>query len=150
MEEFILNNIKVIIGLAVAFFWIIGKISEAKKKQQEQQPWSPPEEDTEYAPQEYEEPAPQPYVYERPSVPPPLPQFIPSEEGELNRQRIMEERLSALRNARTDAVKQQRSVKKAKIPPMVSPSIRTRLRDRRELRRAIIMREILDPPVGLR
>ena len=160
MEEFILENIKVVIGLAVAFFWIVGKISEARKKQQEQQPWSPPEQqegDDGYPPQEYYEPE-APEVYERPAVPPPLPpsmprpvaQFIPSEEGELNRQRAMEERLRALRKEKTTAKSTRTARKAAQPPPMVSPSIKARLRDRRELRRAIIMREILDPPVGLR
>lgn len=153
MEEFILDNIKVVIGLVIAFFWIVGKISEARKKQQEQQPWSPPEEDTEYPGQEYYDPEP-PEVYQRPAVPPPLPrpvaQFIPSEDHELARQRVMEERLSALRKEKT-AAKSGKIVRKTAQPvPMVSPSIKARLRDRRELRRAIIMREILDPPVGLR
>jgi hypothetical protein len=38
----------------------------------------------------------------------------------------------------------------AKVASPAPASIRARLKDRGELRRAFIMREILDPPVGLR
>jgi hypothetical protein len=43
------------------------------------------------------------------------------------------------------------AAQKQKKPPSQGPvTLRHRLRDRGEVRRAIIMREILDPPVGLR
>lgn len=43
------------------------------------------------------------------------------------------------------------AAQKQKNPLSLSPvTLRHRLRDRGEVRRAIIMREILDPPVGLR
>ncbi len=156
MEEFITNNIKILIFVGAAVLWVIGKISEARKNKEEQQqpqqePWSP--EDDGYEPHERQEPVPPPY---RPMVPPPLPRAVaapdlPSEERELARQRAMQERLSALRQERDAVSKAAKKPAKAKPQPMVSPSsLKARLRDRRELRRAIVMREILDPPVGLR
>ena len=157
MEEFITNNIKILIFVGAAVLWVIGKIAEAKKnkeeqQQQEQQPWSP-EDDDGYDYDERQEPVPPPY---RPMVPPPLPRAVaapdlPSDDRELARQRAMQERLSALRKERNAVSKAARKPAKATPQPMVSPSsLKSRLRDRRELRRAIVMREILDPPVGLR
>jgi type IV secretory pathway VirB10-like protein len=156
MEEFITNNIKLLIFAGAAVLWVIGKISEARKNkeeqtQQEQEPWS--QDDDEYDYDEHEEPVPPPY---RTSVPPPLPRAVappvlPSDDRELARQRAMQERLSALRKERTAVSKAARKPAKTTAQPMVSPSsLKDRLRDRRELRRAIVMREILDPPVGLR
>jgi type IV secretory pathway VirB10-like protein len=157
MEEFITNNIKILIFVGAAVLWVIGKISEARKnkeeqQQEQQQPWSP-EDDDGYDYDERQEPVPPPY---RPVVPPPLPRAVaapdlPSDDRELARQRAMQERLSALRKERTAVSKAARKPAKAAPQPMVSPSsLKARLRDRRELRRAIVMREILDPPVGLR
>jgi hypothetical protein len=40
--------------------------------------------------------------------------------------------------------------KDSRQSPLQSASLRERLRDRSEIRRAFVMREILDPPVGLR
>jgi len=154
--DFIFDNIKILIFVGAAVLWVVGKIAEAKKKQQEQQqgqPWSPADDDG-YDYDEAPQSAPPPY---RPMVPPPLPRAavappdFPSEDRELARQRAMQERLSALRKERTAVSKASKKPVKAKAAPMVSPSsLKARLRDRRELRRAIVMREILDPPVGLR
>ncbi|WAC20014.1 hypothetical protein OVA24_01305 [Luteolibacter sp. SL250] len=157
MEEFITNNIKFLIFAGAAVLWVIGKISEARKnKEEQQQPqqeqWSP-EDDDGYDYDERQQPVPPPY---RPMVPPPLPRAVAvpdpaADERELARQRAMQERLSALRKERTAVSKPTRKPAKATPQPMVSPSsLKARLRDRRELRRAIVMREILDPPVGLR
>ncbi|MBX3740793.1 MAG: hypothetical protein KF712_07380 [Akkermansiaceae bacterium] len=155
MEEFITNNIKILIFVGAAVLWVIGKISEARKnkeeQQQEQEQWSP--EDDGYDYDERQEPVPPPY---RPSVPPPLPRAVAApdpaaDDRELARQRTMQERLSSLRKERAAVSKAGRKPAKATPQPMVSPSsLKSRLRDRRELRRAIVMREILDPPVGLR
>jgi type IV secretory pathway VirB10-like protein len=156
MEEFITNNIKILIFVGAAVLWVIGKISEAKKNkeeqtQPEQEPWS--QEDDEYDYDERQEPVPPPY---RTSAPPPLPRAVappvlPSDDRELARQRAMQERLSALRKERTAVSKATRKPAQTTAQPMVSPSsLKARLRDRRELRRVIVMREILDPPVGLR
>lgn len=156
MEQFIIDNIKILIFVGAAVLWVIGKIAEAKKKQQEPQdePWSP-EEDDGYDYEDERQPDFQPY---HPAVPPPLPRAVappvlPAEDRELARQRAMQERLSALRKERTSVAKAARKPKMAKTTttPTASPSLlKERLRNRTELRRAIVMREILDPPVGLR
>lgn len=154
--DFILDNIKVVIGLVIAFFWIVGKISEAKKKRAEQQPWAPPD-DGEYPPQEYYEPE-EPEAYRRPMVPPPLPQFVAADDGELTRQRVMHERLNALRKEKGSngkakgafPAKSRANTKPVKAAAASFPSIKAHLRDPREIRRAIVIKEILDPPVALR
>lgn len=147
------DSFKIILGLIVAAFWIIGKIAEAKKQrqQQEEQPWPP---DDEWPPEEtYEEAAPPPLPSQR-SAPPPLPQFIPSSDAELLRQQTMQEKLASIRKEKREKrnTPARAAAKSAPTPKttLVSPSLKARLRDRRELRRAIVMREILDPPVGLR
>ncbi|RYD38111.1 MAG: hypothetical protein EOP87_02210 [Verrucomicrobiaceae bacterium] len=158
MEEFITNNIKILIFVGAAVLWVIGKISEARKNKEaqheQQETWSPEDDDGYDHEEQRQEPVPPPY---RPLVPPPLPRAMaqpdrPSEDRELARQRAMQERLSALKKERTAVSKAARKSAKA-MPqqPLVSPSsLKARLRDRRELRRAIVMREILDPPVSLR
>jgi hypothetical protein len=90
--------------------------------------------------------------------PPPLRQVtLPADSGameaELARQRAMQERLQKIRDAksRTPAV-----AAVAAAPPAVakrqtiSLGLKGHLRSGKELRRAIITREILGPPVGLR
>jgi len=82
--------------------------------------------------------------------------------AELERQRSLEQRILALRQNRegrkTGAAATQRSVEakratKSGAPdasPTLKDGIRSRLRSPREARRAIVLREILGSPVGLR
>lgn len=146
MDEFP-DFIKIVIGLIVGVLWIIGKIAENKKKPQEEEPWVP---DESYDPNEpwEEEPRHRP-VPPTFSAPPPLPKFIPAEEGELARQQAMQEKLAELRRApKPRAPVRPRAVTSA---PVTGPSgLGRRLRNRGELRRAFVIKEILDPPVGLR
>ena len=95
-------------------------------------------------------------------APPPL--FVePAEAGEvLKRQREIAEALQKIKSSKVvttggAAVTRARSVAaqaSSRNPAMVSPSaakggLSTALRNRSELRRAIVLREILGPPVGL-
>jgi len=85
-----------------------------------------------------------------------------SQQAELERQRSLEERIMSLRQNRekrgSGAAATQRSVvaqrnAKRGVEDAVSTSIdgiRSRLRSPREARRAIVLREILDKPVGMR
>ena len=88
-----------------------------------------------------------------------------SHSAELERQRKLDERLRSLRQHRdsrpTGAAATQRSVEAKRAArkgvvaeeaadPTSLGGIRSRLRSSREARRAIVMREILDTPVGMR
>lgn len=74
----------------------------------------------------------------------------------LQKQRDIEERLRVIREARpaksgSKSSIRPRAITGKPVPVAAVPtSIRGRLRNPSELRRAIVMREILDPPVGLR
>ncbi len=73
----------------------------------------------------------------------------------LQNQRDIEERLRMIRAARPakgspKSPVQTRSHKPASVTACVTSSIRGQLRNPAELRRAIVLREILDRPVGLR
>lgn len=146
------DNVKIIIGLIVGVLWIVGKISESRKKQREEQQWSPPDDES-YEYEDTDEPAEQSH---RRLVPPPLPRAVappvlPSQDREYSRQQVMQERLAALKKERAAVAKASKKSAKATAQPMVSPSsLKARLRNKQELRRAMVMREILDPPVGLR
>jgi hypothetical protein len=149
--DVIVDNLKLIIGLVVGGLWLLGKIVEAKKAGQEQQeqpePWEAEEDYENWEP----EPAsggPPPFPPQ--AAPPPLPMFVTPSEDELERQRLMQEKFAALRREKRSRSAPKMPKKTAAPTTLVSPSLKTRLRNRRELRQAIVMREILDPPVGLR
>lgn len=81
---------------------------------------------------------------------------------ELERQRNLEQRIRALRQNREGrgsgaaatqrSVVAQRAARKGAVDaePISIDGIRSRLRDPREARRAVVLREILDSPVGMR
>lgn len=90
--------------------------------------------------------------------PPPRPRFEPAiDSGMLERQRRLQQQLEEV--VRT---KQRAEALRQRVPdmPTAAPAIRSRaalagslradLRDRRGLRRAVVLREVLGPPVGLR
>lgn len=145
---------KIVIGLVVAVFWIIGKIAENKKNRQEEESadWEPDTETRWEEEDSFGNPLPPPIPQRH--APPPLPQFIPASSSELERQQRMQEQLRSLKKERTasSSTSQPRRKTPAVKPAaaVASTSIRSRLKNRSELRRAIVMREILDPPVGLR
>lgn len=153
--DFIFDNLKFIIGIVVAALWIIGKISEAKKASQEEQPrpqpWEADEDYENWEPEPNPRDQPPPIPQFRNAPPPPLPVFVAAPDEELQRQRVMHERLAAIRSEKRSTQPKKTTAKKAAAPAtLVSPSIKARLRNRKELRRAFVMREILDPPVSLR
>ena len=72
---------------------------------------------------------------------------------EMHRQRLLEERARLLKEKeRAERAEKAARRKKAKAAPIaVTPSrLQDTLRNPRELRKAVITREILGPPVGLR
>lgn len=159
--DFIFDNFQIVIIIVAVVFSGLQKLWEMKRNREAQEePWEPAEED--FRPVGEFQPAPHsPPDLPRRMVPPPLTQFVAAPQPELERQQKMEERLRALRSAKTG-----KSAKSAKAPklagkvkgnsrnlpqPIASPSkLRERLRDPKEIRRAIVMREILGPPVGLK
>jgi hypothetical protein len=76
--------------------------------------------------------------------------------AELERQAKLAEELRALEAARIVEVRHARQALERKmaprtaVPVFATANLRGTLRDPRELRRAIVLREILGPPVGLR
>ena len=155
MPDFVFEHIeKIVIGVIAVAVWIVGKIKE--NQAQKEETWEPQEED--YLPEDYRTSQPPPLYPATGSAPPPLPQsqYMAADDSELERQRKMQERLRSIREKKGPAPKQATPKRVAKpkpqsAPTLVSPSkVRDRLRDRKELRRAIVMNEILNPPVSLR
>lgn len=98
------------------------------------------------------QPAPPPLVR---AIPPPVPVF--ETEAELKRQMEMQERLRQIRETKAvtsgGAAATRARTKDAKAPntkTAVPASLRGALRNHGQVRSAIIMREILGPPLGLR
>lgn len=138
--KFILENAQVIIVVVAIIVALVKQILE-KKAPPEEPDWQPVEDHD------------HPQRPELPRMPPPLPQkrTMVADASELERQRKLQERLKALRDSKTPAPA-AKSARKARpsAPALISPSkLKASLRDRNELRRAVILREILGPPVGL-
>lgn len=109
----------------------------------EPQQWSPP-------------PQPPPLVV-KPRTPPPIPVAAVEAEAELKRQMQLQERLRELRETKAvttggaAATRTRATTRQTGSPaPAVPASLRGVLRKRSEIRRAVILREVLGPPLGLR
>lgn len=149
---------------------MIRKFLEAKAEEQEarrrmEQPGPPEEAFEPFEPAEpweaYEpfEPTPPP-IPQPParSTPPPVPAFESQQAAILQRQTEIEEQLRRIREGRS--AKQARQAKPARIAKPAATtaaptttgatSIRSTLRNRGSARRAIVLREVLGQPVGLR
>lgn len=126
-----------------------------------------------YRPDEIEEMVAQAErAHPRPAVPPPIPQAAPApalrrrgqevpvrefnpyqaNSGELERQAKLAEQMKLLKQA-----KKQRSLDESPVsasrrkkPVESTGSLRGRLQNRRELRQAFVLKEILEKPLGLR
>jgi hypothetical protein len=151
--NFLFENLQIVVIVAAILFSGLQKLWEMKRKREEEQPWEPQEED--FRPIEDFQPAVPMEDLPRRVVPPPLARYVPAPEPELERQKKMEERLKAVRAAKSAGTAKPAASAKSKsknvAPPLVSPSkLRDRLRDPKEVRRAIVMREILGPPLGLK
>ena len=99
-----------------------------------------------------------------PNQPPPVPTYepyyeLPPQEAvpnrELERQNALREQLRQIRESKTvttgnAAATRVRANTKGKAPAVVTASLRGMLRNRSELRKAVITREVLGTPVGLR
>ena len=178
MPEFIEEHLRVIIFVVIVGIALLQKILEAAKARK-QQPGPSMEEI--FGPDGQQNPTPsrrKPYTppplvrtTQEPAGPPPLRQAPPAAtppplrgmssvasattntDAELARQRQLEERIRALREASAAAAPEPSA---ATAPTAHRPApvhhgvLHRRLRHPRELRRAFILKEILDRPVGLR
>ena len=169
--DFIIDNIYLLILAAAGIAQWLKATQEAKKERENPQP-----KEDEFSLEELEEfigqaerhhPVPPPLPtndggpmpgVERSPVPnlkktngPPSIAEMSRDEGELARQEAIATQLKGLRQAKQARVAKLSTDKKEKGGSASRPgTLRSRLGNRRELRQAIVLREILDKPVGLR
>lgn len=165
--DWIFEHFQIVVLIALGLGSVVKSLLESKAKQKQER-----EREEEYDPgdvfapdEEYRAPA-------MPSVPPPLTrQVVPQSQREggydeavaaemareLKHQRDLAEHLRQIRETKAtttggaSATRARIASKGTKKQASQAPlSIRGRLRDPLEVRRAFVMREILDPPVGLR
>lgn len=165
-------QIVALVGLAFAS-WLKHRFDAKMAEREEREARNAPPQDPDQS-FEPEETWTNPYEPAQPYVPPPLPHTPPplpvtepplrhSRESEaaavLQRQQEMQERFRRVKEARATtsggaAATRARlaSSQTGAIPVVLSatPSIRSTLRNPSEVRRAIVMKEILGPPVSLR
>lgn len=164
--DWILDNLQIVVIIALVLGSMVKGIVERAlgKKQEEAESWEPPE----YEAAEQEAPP-----VRRPSVPPPLPQASAPARVEkktaaawdgyqaqqqadaLQHQQELAERLRLIRDAKEKSSAPPRGrgtpkKKQVKTAPVAALTLKSRLRDPSEVRRAVVLREILGPPVGLR
>jgi hypothetical protein len=99
------------------------------------------------------EPSPPPL--RRAAVPPPLrygtpPADVDATQAELERQRQMQERLRKIREAKAKPPVAPPPAPSVVKRQTISRGLKGQMRSSKELRRAMVIREILGPPVGLR
>ncbi len=160
--DWIFDNFQILALVGIALATWLKKRADAKAAEREEQE----------ARRELEEPEEvfgpdeawgAPYQQPAPAAPPPLVRVAPPPvpafevEGELKRQMDMRERLRQLRETKAvttgGAAVTRARTKDAKHPKnssAVPVSMRGALRNHGQVRRAIVMREILGPPLGLR
>ncbi len=163
--NWIFDNFQIVILIALGLGSVVKNLleSKAKQKREQEEEYDPGEVFAPY--EDYREPA-------MPSVPPPLTrQVVPHSQREsgydeavaietakaLKHQQDLAERLRQIRDTKATttggaAATRARVANKgaAKSAVQVPAGIRARLRDPLEVRRAFVMREILDPPLSLR
>jgi hypothetical protein len=163
--DWIFENFQIFILIALGIGSVVKSLLESKARKKEQESEQHPGEV--FTPDEDDrEPAmpsvPPPFI--RQAVPPPLRKRGDYEEvaaetaKALKHQNDLAERLRQIRETKattTGGAYATRTRLSAKMAPAVSsggtsPGIRARLRNPAEVRRAFVMREILDPPLSLR
>jgi len=165
--EWILENLQIVGAIVVAAAYWLNQAREAKAAEKERQRRAAeglPEEEEEF---EFEEEEIEAEVMGRRAVPPPLVQVKPpalpgpqvltqNNSTELQRQEQLMDRLRQVRAERSAspasgaAATQRKVAAKGKgVASAVPIGLKARLRDRGEVRRAMVLKEILGKPVGL-
>lgn len=161
--DWILDNLQIVILLALAFAsWL--KMRLDKKNEEGENPpvdptvWEDEEEDWPAPPPLHRHDpgnAPPPLVQVRPAIPspPPLPKFVdaPQASAVLEQQKKIAEEFRRIRQAKqAPPMPVAKKARPAAMARVSSTPLRAALRDRSAVRRAVVLREILDRPVGLR
>lgn len=164
--DWIFDHLQIVIVLGFVLASLAKRILDSKTAERES-PGEMMDEDDVFGP---DQGWPQP----KPAVPPPLVRYVPppplvresppqhSREYEteivLKRQQDMQERLRQIKESKATTTggasatraRVAASQSNAKAVQPAKASLRTALRNPKEVRRAIVMREILGPPLGLR
>ena len=155
--DWIFDHFQIVLIVALAFASWVKSRQEAKQAEREaREAGEQPDMEDIFGPEETWQPMP--------NQPPPVPTYEPYYElppqepppnRELERQNALREQLRQIREAKAmtignAAVTRQRANAKGKAPAVVAASLRGMLRNRSELRKAVITREVLGAPVGLR
>jgi hypothetical protein len=166
--QWIFDHLQIVALVLIGIVSVFKSLLEAKAKKQEEDQEQP-------YPEEYYEPEEEIYQQQpQPSVPPPLPwggvsvppplreagyeAAVANEAAKaLKHQQDLAERLQQIRETKATttggaAATRARIANKGskKTSSQVPLSLRARLKNPAEVRRAFVMREILDPPVSLR
>jgi len=157
--DWIFDHFQIVLIVALAFASWIKSRQEAKQAEREaREAGELPDMEDIFGPEESWQPEPEA------NQPPPIPTYstrreLPPQEPvpnrELERQNALREQLRQIREAKAvttgnAAVTRQRANAKGKAPALVTASLRGMLRNRSELRKAVITREVLGTPMGLR
>lgn len=160
--DFILENIYWLVFAAAGLVQWWKSTKEAKEAEEEARR-NPPEPVSEEWIEDGE------WVNPRPAVPPPLPRaapppalrrnlaqeppVVPVNSGELERQAKLAEQMRLLKQVRRGRSREEAPFPRESAnesPVEAAVSLRGRLRNRREIRQAFVLKEILDKPIGLR
>lgn len=172
--DFVLNNIYIIILAAAGLAQWWKSTQDAKKERESQKPteeYFPKQEERRHSRPVVPPPLPagaRPVSPKMDRSPTPMlkkaskptseakvfvnaPHYIEeAQQAELARQAAIAEQLSGLKQARKNKQEAIQAAKREKAKPVVSGSIRDRLKNRSELRQAFVLKEFLEKPVGLR
>jgi uncharacterized membrane protein len=159
--DWIFDHFQIVLIVALAFASWLKSRQDAKQAEREaREAGELPDMGDIFGPGEPWQPEAEPMTNQPPPIPSKsarnaLPAQEPLPNRELDRQNALREQLRQIREAKTittgnAAATRERANAKGKAPAVVTASLRGMLRNRGELRKAVITREILGTPVGLR
>ena len=157
--DWIFDHFQIVLIVALAFAsWLKNRYEQKQAEREAREAGELPDEEEIFGPYETWQPEP------IPNQPPPIPTYetyneLPPQEPapnrELERQNALREQLRQIREAKAittgnAAATRERANRKGKAAAPATTSLRGMLRNRSELRKAVITREVLGTPVGLR
>ncbi|MFN6018302.1 MAG: hypothetical protein ACK49N_12060 [Verrucomicrobiota bacterium] len=159
--DWIFDHFQIVLIVALAFASWVKSRQEAKQAEREaREAGELPDMEDIFGPEESWQPEAEPMTNQPPPVPSQsarnaFPAQEPVPDYELERQNALREQLRQIREAKAittgnAAATRERANAKGKAAAPVATSLRGMLRNRSELRKAVITREVLGTPVGLR
>lgn len=161
--DWIFDHFQIVLIVALAFASWLKSRHEAKQAEREaREAGEMPDMGDIFGPEESWQPEAEPMTNQPPPVPTytynaPAPPLLEEATAlrELERQSALREQLRQIRESKTittgnAATTRERAKAKGKAAAPVTTSLRGMLRNRSELRKAVITREVLGTPVGLR